>query len=58
MFTWITANIGTIIICAILLAIVAAIVIYLIRRKRQGRSMTCDCGHCASCPMSGSCHKQ
>ena len=58
MFTWIIANIGTIIICAVLLAIVAAIVIYLIRRKRQGRSMTCDCGHCASCPMSGSCHKR
>jgi len=58
MFNWITANIGTIIICAVLLAIIAAIIVGMIRRKKQGRSVTCDCGHCTSCPMSGTCHKQ
>ena len=58
MFNWISANIGAIIICAVLLAVIAAIIVNLIRRKKQGLSMTCDCGHCASCPMSGSCHKQ
>ena len=58
MLDWITANIGTIIICAVLIAVVAAIVISMIKKKRQGKSMTCGCGHCAGCPMSGACHKQ
>ena len=58
MLQWIASNIWTIIICTVLIAIIAAIIINMIRRKKQGRSMTCDCGHCASCPMSGSCHKQ
>ncbi len=58
MFSWISANIGTIIICAVLTAIVAAIIVSMIRKKKRGRSMVCDCGHCSSCPMSGSCHKQ
>lgn len=58
MFTWLTNNLGTIIICAVLIAIVAAIIISLIKKKKQGKSMVCNCGSCKSCPMSGSCHKQ
>ena len=53
MFAWLAENLGTIVISAVLLAIVAAIVIYLIRQKKQGKS-TCgavpDFGtdtHCA-----------
>lgn len=57
MLNWIGANIGTIIICAVLIAIVAAIIIGMIRKKKQGKSVVCGCGSCAGCPMSGSCHK-
>ncbi|MFR7741908.1 MAG: FeoB-associated Cys-rich membrane protein [Acutalibacteraceae bacterium] len=40
MLAWLAENLGTIVISAVLLAIVAAIVIYLIRQKKQGKS-TC-----------------
>ena len=58
MFAWIGANIGTIIICAVLIAIVTAIIVSMVKKKKAGKSMVCSCGSCKSCPMSGSCHKQ
>ena len=58
MLAWITNNIGTIIICAVLLAIVAAIIANMVKKKKAGKSMTCNCGGCKACPMNGSCHKQ
>lgn len=58
MLSWLGENIGTILVCAALIAIVAAIIISMVKKKKRGKSMVCDCGHCASCPMSGSCHKQ
>ena len=54
MFAWLAENLGTIVISAVLLAIVAAIVIYLIRQKKQGNS-TCGAG-CAHCANAGCCH--
>lgn len=54
MFAWISANIGTIIICAVLLIIVAAIIIGLVKDKKKGKS-SCGC-NCARCAMAGSCH--
>ena len=54
MFAWISANIGTIIICAVLLIIVAAIIIGLVKDKKKGKS-SCGC-NCAHCAMAGSCH--
>ena len=57
MLTWIANNLGTIIICAVLIAIVTAIIISMVKKKKQGKSMVCSCGNCKSCPMSGSCHK-
>lgn len=56
MLTWISENMATIIICAVLLLIVAAILAGLIRDKKKGRS-SCGCG-CANCPMNGSCHQK
>ena len=35
-------------------AVVAAIVIHLVRNKKKGKS-SCGCG-CGGCPMNGSCH--
>ena len=56
MFAWISENLGTIIICAVLVAVVAAIIAYMIRNNKKGKS-SCGCG-CAGCPMSGSCHNK
>ena len=54
MFAWIAENIGTIIICAVLIAIVAAIVIIMIiNRKRGNSSCGCSCGcGCADCALN------
>lgn len=56
MFNWISENLATIIICAVLAAIVVAIIAGMIRNKKKGKS-SCGCA-CSGCPMSGSCHKE
>lgn len=58
MMAWITNNIGTIVICAVLIAIVAAVIISMIRKKRAGKSLVCGCPSCKGCAMSGQCHKK
>lgn len=56
MLDWISANIATIIICAVLIAVVAAIIVNMAEKKKKGKS-SCGCG-CSDCPMSGSCHPE
>lgn len=56
MLAWISENMATIIICAVLLCIVAVIIVGIVRDKKKGKS-SCGCG-CANCPMSGSCHQK
>lgn len=56
MLAWLSENIATVIICAVLIAIVAAIIVKMIKDKKQGKS-SCGCG-CADCPMGGSCHSK
>ena len=56
MLNWITANLSTIVISAILLAIVTSISLHLIRQKKQGKS-SCGAG-CAHCTNAGCCHHQ
>ena len=58
MITWITNNIGTIIVCAVLIAIVAAIIVSMVRKKKAGKSVICSCGNCRNCAMSGTCHRR
>lgn len=54
MLAWLSANIGTILITLVLIAMVAGISVYLIKQKKQGKS---SCGqNCAHCTMHGSCH--
>ncbi len=48
-------NIGTVVIAAALLAVVALITAKLVRDKRKGKS-SCGC-NCGCCPMNGECHK-
>ena len=45
---------GTILVLAILMAVVAAIILNLLKNKKKGRS-TCGCS-CSACAMAGSCH--
>lgn len=56
MFAWISENIGTILICLGLIAVVTAIIVKLIRDHKKGKS-SCGC-NCAHCAMAGSCHKK
>ena len=58
MLQWIASNIWNIVISAVLLGVVAAIIISMVKKKKQGKSAVCDCGNCKCCPMHGSCHKQ
>lgn len=56
MLAWLQANIGTIIVCAVLVAVLTAIVIHLINNKRKGKnSCSCGCG-CSGCAMKDTCH--
>ena len=56
MMAWLAENLGTIVISLILLAVVAAIIISMVRDKKTGKSSCgCDCAHCGRC---GSCHKR
>ena len=54
--TWLVENAQTLIICAVLLAVVAAIIVSMIRNKKKGAS-ACGCS-CASCAMAGKCHPE
>lgn len=58
MLQWVISNIWTLIICAVLIAVVAAIIVSMVKKKKQGKSMVCNCGSCKGCPMSGSCHNR
>ena len=53
---WLTDNLGTIIVAAILAIIVALILRKMIRDRRAGRR-SCSCG-CEGCPGSTSCGKR
>lgn len=56
MLHWITENLSTIIVSAILLAIIIATSVYLIRQRKKGRS-SCGC-NCAHCAMHVTCHSK
>lgn len=56
MFAWLLENIATVLICAVLVAVVAAIIFSMVKKRKKGKS-SCGCG-CSSCPMSGSCHPE
>ena len=54
MLHWISANLGTIVIAGVLLAVIVLISIQLSREKKKGKS-SCGC-NCAHCAMAGQCH--
>lgn len=55
---WFIENMATILISGVLLLIVVAIVFFMVRNKKKGKSSCGSCGNaCGGCSMSGSCHK-
>lgn len=55
MFNWLIENLATIIVSLILAGIIAAVIMKLIKNKKNGKS-SCGCG-CKGCSMRGKCHK-
>ena len=53
MISWLSDNIGTILITFLLILIVGGIIFKMIRDKRKGRS-SCG-GNCAQCKMCSAC---
>ena len=54
MLAWLAANLGTIIVCALVLAVVFLAARKLLKDKKQGKSPCgCSCSGCAGC---GGCH--
>ena len=56
MLAWLTANIGTVLITLLLIAVVAIIIVKLRGDKKKGVA-SCG-GNCAHCAMSGTCHQK
>ena len=56
MLTWISANLGSIVVFLILVAIVTAVIYKMIKDRKNGIS-SCG-GNCAKCGMCGSCGKK
>lgn len=54
MLTWIAANFSTIIVSAVLIAIVALVIFSMVKNKRTGGS-SCGCG-CSECRIRDQCH--
>lgn len=55
MLAWLSANVGNIIVLAILSVVVFMAVRSLIKQKKSGKG-GCGCG-CQSCAMQGRCHQ-
>ena len=57
MLSWLTENLGTIIVSLILIAVVALIIVKMAKDRKNGKSTgSCGCG-CEHCAMHGKCHK-
>ena len=56
MLSWLSANIGTVLITLLLIAAVAVIIVNLRKDKKKGVP-ACG-GNCAHCAMCGACHQE
>ena len=54
MIAWLTENLATIVVAAVVFAVLALVVVKMIRDKKRGKS-ACSCG-CGSCPHASACH--
>ena len=51
---WLLQNIGTVLVCAVLVAVFALLIRSLVRDRKKGKSSCC--GGCAGCAMAEHCH--
>ena len=56
MLAFLAANLGNIVVIAVLALVIVLIIRSLIGNKKQGKS-SCGCG-CSNCPSADMCHKQ
>ena len=56
LWDWLLQYGPTVLICAGLIALMGAIVWYLVKQRKAGKS-SCGCS-CGTCPMSGKCHEK
>lgn len=56
MLSWFVQNLATILISAVLLALVTAVLAGMVKSRKKGKSGCC--GGCAGCAMNGCCHKE
>jgi len=56
MIAFLLDNIATIVISAVLFAVVVLITVNLVKRKKNGKGAGCGCG-CEGCPSASLCHK-
>lgn len=56
MLGFLAANWGSVLIGALVAAVIVLIVVKLVRNKKKGKT-SCGCG-CDHCPSSGMCHKK
>ena len=54
---FIIRNGATILVTAVLLILIGLVVAYLLRRKKRGQCVGCDCA-CGSCPAAAACAKE
>ena len=52
---WLTENLGTLIVAAVLVILVALVVVKMVRAQKNGKA-SCGCG-CANCAMAGKCDR-
>ncbi|MGI5874443.1 MAG: FeoB-associated Cys-rich membrane protein [Bacillota bacterium] len=57
MFSWLIANIGTVIVALVILALVGFIVGRGVKKRKVSGSSGCGCG-CGGCAMEEHCHKK
>lgn len=54
--SWLSENLGTIIVAVLLIGVISAVIASLIRDRKKGKS-SCGC-NCAHCAMAQSCHSR
>lgn len=55
MLMWFAENSMTILVSAVLVAVVLAVIVSMIKNKKSGGSCSCGCAGCANAPY---CHKK
>lgn len=53
---WLIANIGSVLVGVVVLAVVALVIALMAKDKKKGKT-GCSCG-CESCAMAGKCHPE